>query len=74
MVIYSFKDCSHCDDLKKELNDLGIKYEEKDLDITNNRDEVIKISKEHLNGETELPIVEKDGKFYSRPTIEELNK
>ncbi len=72
VTIYSFKDCDYCNNLKKQLEEAGIDFIVKDLDLTENVLAVEKISNNYLDGNTELPIVVKEGKYFSRPKIEDL--
>jgi len=70
--LYSLIACSHCNDFKAELDKAGIPYEFLDLDDDKNFEEAGRIAINYLDGNTELPIVEKDGKYFSRPKIEDL--
>jgi glutaredoxin len=70
MKIYKTASCIHCREFIDELDKRGIEYELPDLDDPSVREEALKIVSRL--GKDELPLVVKDGKEYSRPTLEEL--
>jgi glutaredoxin len=69
--LFSSPACSHCNVFKKELDDAGIKYEVKDIDVPDVYNEAMAYCK--IIGKIELPIVIlNNGKILSRPTLEEV--
>ena len=70
--VYSQLACSHCINFRDEFDKANIPYEFLDLDDDKNFEEAKRITTNYLDGNTELPIVEKDGKYFSRPKIEDI--
>ena len=55
LKIYTSKNCFYCDKLKTGLNKLNVKFNEIDVDLDMNKNEVMKIFK--MAGEEIVPII-----------------
>lgn len=66
MKIFTREFCPNCDDVKSELNRLGIKYEELDVDFFKNKAKLV------VRGLSELPVLAHDNEYIQFTNMEDV--